>query len=92
MADTSSESSQHVPGYAGYWIAWLVLLAVTLVMISIKTPGILLAGIGVKAGIIALFFMHLRQEKRDLTLLVVLSVTLLGLLLFGLIAPDGRAM
>ncbi|MBI4575942.1 MAG: hypothetical protein HY722_06735 [Planctomycetes bacterium] len=74
--------------YRAYWVAWGVLLAMTLVMVSLATPALLLAGILTKAAIITLFFMHLRHERLDFALGVALATVLTGLVLFGLIAVD----
>ncbi|MFN7972577.1 MAG: cytochrome C oxidase subunit IV family protein [Acidobacteriota bacterium] len=79
------------PSYKSYWIAWSILLAITVVMVSIATPAVLLAGIAVKASIIALWFMHLRHERLALTATVIAASLLTCLLLFGLIATDGLA-
>lgn len=79
-------------GYGSYWIAWLILLGITLAMVLTGNPTILLLGIGAKATIIALWFMHLRHERLDFTLYVVLGTLLTAAFLYLLIVPDGRAM
>lgn len=78
--------------YRTYWIAWVVLLGITLLMVLVTHRAVLLAGIVVKATIIALWFMHLRYERIGLTLVVLLAMILTTLALFGLIVPDGLAM
>ena len=83
---------EHTVPYRTYWVAWLCLLVITLVMVFVTIPGVLIAGMIVKASIIALWFMHLRYEPLGFTLAIVLGTLLTGLLLFALIAPDGTAM
>ncbi len=78
--------------YRSYWIAWAVLLAITLLMVLTGRPAVLLAGIAVKAAIIALWFMHLKWERRDFTVTIITVTLMTGLVLFALIAPDGSAM
>ena len=78
--------------YRKYWLAWLVLLAITLAMVFIGSPAILLAGMTLKAVIIMLWFMHLRYERLDLLLCVVIGLFATALVLFLLIVPDGKAM
>lgn len=78
--------------YRSYWSAWLFLLFVTIVMVFSGSAPVLIAGMLVKASVIALWFMHLRNERRDFTLLLVAGTLVTGLLLFALIAPDGAAM
>ena len=82
----------HAAGYRTYWIAWAILLTVTLVMIAFTKPVVLILGILVKASIIALWFMHLKYERAGLVLSVVIGILFTGLLLFALIVPDGLAM
>lgn len=78
--------------YKTYWYAWLCLLVLTLVMVFIGDPPVLIAGICVKALIITLWFIHLRYEKLELVLYVLGGIFATALVLFFLIAPDGRAM
>lgn len=77
--------------YRPYVVAWLVLLAITLAMVASGSPPLLLAGMGAKAAIIALWFMHLRHERLALGLAVAISVVALTLILYGLMIPDGLA-
>ncbi|MCE9583820.1 MAG: hypothetical protein K8T20_15160 [Planctomycetes bacterium] len=62
MSEQHVEHASH--GYKGYWIAWAILLVLTLVMINIHDRKVLLAGIAIKSFIISLWFMHLKFEKR----------------------------
>ena len=76
---------------------WLVLLAMTVGMIAAERAGfgrvgavVILGGaMLVKAGLIALEFMHLRSENRRLILLVGAGLLVTGAVLFGLISIDG---
>jgi len=77
--------------YRPYWIAWFVLLVITLLMVGIHSPALLIAGMAVKATIIGLWFMHLRHERLSLVMTVALGIVLTTLILFALIAPDGMA-
>lgn len=86
-------SHTHAPGsYTPYWVAWGVLLAITVAMLAIASPVVLLAGIAVKATIICFWFMHLRVERWDLTATVLVGAFATAAVLFGLIASDGAAM
>ena len=85
MRTTHAEAS-----YKSYWAAWLILLGITILMVLVTAPAVLIAGMMVKAAIIALFFMHLRYERLDLTLWIVLLILFLAVLLFGLIVPDAH--
>ena len=84
-------------GSSPYWRIWFVLLVLTLVMVFIDqsplTRGVLilvLVGVMlVKVSLIAGYFMHLRFEKLNLILVVLVGLLITGLLLFALIAPDG---
>ena len=87
MSDTHAS-----PHYGVYWKAWLVLLVITVLMVFTANPTILILGMTVKAGIITLWFMHLRYERLDFVLYVTIAMLGCALVLFGLIAPDGLAM
>ena len=78
--------------YRTYWIAWLILLGLTLTMIFISHPAVLIAGMSIKATIIGLWFMHLKYERPGFTAIIALAIFGTALLLFGLIVPDGMAM
>jgi caa(3)-type oxidase subunit IV len=85
-------SETHAPSYALYWKAWLALLAITVTMVFVGSTPVVVAGIAAKAAIILLWFMHMRYERLDFALFVLVSMFFLALVLFGLIVPDGRAM
>jgi cytochrome c oxidase subunit IV len=80
----------------GYLITWLLLLAVTIVMLVLDGAGITRAGLltvllgamTVKAVLIAGTFMHLRRERAGLVLTVVAGLFVVGMILYGLIVPD----
>jgi cytochrome c oxidase subunit IV len=94
MNETTSEptSEATAPNYRIYFKIWAVLLAITLLMVFTKSRAVLLPGMAAKATLIALFYMHLKDERRDFILYVTASIVLLSLILFLLIAPDGMVM
>jgi cytochrome c oxidase subunit IV len=79
-----------------YWITWSVLLALTIVMLAADGASIsrtalvalMLAAMTTKAVLIAGNFMHLREERSDLVLTVLVGLFVMALVLFALIAPD----
>jgi cytochrome c oxidase subunit 4 len=91
MTEESKVSSSH------YWRIWAVLLVLTLIMVFIDqsplTRGVLVLVLVVamlaKASLIAGYFMHLRFEKLNLILIVLVGLLITGFILFALIAPDG---
>ncbi len=80
-----------------YWRIWFVLLVLTVVMVFIDQSPltrnllvvVLVVVMLVKVSLIAGYFMHLRFEKMNLILVVLVGLFITGLLLFALIAPDG---
>jgi caa(3)-type oxidase subunit IV len=80
------------PNYRVYLKIWVVLLAITLLMVFTKAPAILIPGMAAKATLIALWFMHLKDERRDFIFYVASSIVIFSLVLFALLVPDGRAM
>lgn len=78
--------------YSVYWKAWGALLALTLMMAFISSPGFIVAGIVAKVTIIMAWFMHLKEEKLDFVLYVVVSLFFFAWLLYYLMIPDARAM
>ena len=91
MTEESKVGSSH------YWRIWSMLLVLTLIMVFIdQSPlsrsvlvSVLVAAMLAKASLIAGYFMHLRFEKLNLILIVVVGLLITGLILFALIAPDG---
>jgi cytochrome c oxidase subunit IV len=79
-------------------MTWGTLLIVTLIMLVLDGAAIsrsvlvaiLVAAMAVKAVLIAGNFMHLRHERSGLVLTVVLGLFAMGLILYGLIAPDAK--
>ncbi len=84
-------------GSSHYWRIWSMLLVLTLIMVFIDrsplTRGLLVSVLVVamlaKASLIAGYFMHLRFEKLNLILIVLVGLLITGFVLFALIAPDG---
>ncbi len=80
-----------------YWRIWFFLLALTLMMVFVDQSPIsrvalvliLVIAMLSKAALIAGYFMHLRFEKSNLIVIVVIGLLITGFLLFALIAPDG---
>jgi hypothetical protein len=81
-----------VPSYRPYWIAWVVLLVLTLAMVFIGSRPVLVAGMLAKATIITLLYMHLCFEQKRLALTVLLGIFATTAVLVVLLVQDGRAM
>ena len=86
------EQTHAAPTYGSYWIAWIILLAVTVLMVFVGSPAILLAGIAFKACVILVWFMHLRWERKDLLFMIFVGIFVTAAIMFGLLIPDGKAM
>jgi cytochrome c oxidase subunit IV len=79
-----------------YWITWTILLAFTAVMLWADSATLprtvfvvfMIAAMLTKASIIGGAFMHLRTERVELALTVVVGLLVTGTILFVLIAPD----
>ncbi|MCK6461007.1 MAG: cytochrome C oxidase subunit IV family protein [Planctomycetes bacterium] len=80
------------PHYGVYFRIWGVLLVITLLMVLTHNPAILLPGMAAKATLIALWFMHLKDERKDFIFYIASSIVILSLILFALMVPDGKAM
>lgn len=84
-------------GYKVYWIIWAILLTATLSMVLIgesqmtEAPKafLLLIGSSIKATLIIFFYMHLRFERLNLILVVLVGIFLTGILMFVIPAFDG---
>ena len=88
------------PGSRGsskvYGLTWLVLLALTIVMLvadsspipRVAFMAVLLPAMLGKASLIGANFMHLRFERWSLSLMVIVGLLVTGAILFALIAPD----
>jgi len=85
------------PTYRTYWRTWILLLALTLLMVildQLAMPrallvSVLVAAMLAKASLIGANFMHLRYERLGLVILVAAALLLTGAALFLGIAPDG---
>jgi len=80
--------------YVRVWIALLALTGVEVLLAYLRTPlavmvGLLLALSFLKAGAIVAWFMHMKQERRALALVLFPAYFLAGLALMGLL-PDGQ--
>jgi len=80
------------PNYRVYFKIWGVLLVITLLMVFTRNPTILLAGMAAKATLIALWFMHLKDERKDFIFYVAGSIVIFSAVLFALLVPDGLDM
>ena len=87
MSETRAEAS-----YKSYWIAWVILLALTLIMISISSKALLIGGILVKSVIIGAWFMHLKHERAILIWSVVAGVLFAGFLFFLISFDAGTSL
>jgi cytochrome c oxidase subunit IV len=82
--------------YRTYWIAWAVLLMLTLIMVVLdqaslpRTPFVILmlGAMLTKASIIGAYFMHLRSERLPLVVGVVVGLPINAAILYVLISPD----
>lgn len=98
MAQTEAHGS-HVthgghpePNYFGVIVVLAVMTALEIGVISLPIPkiaiGILLVGLALtKAIMVAMYFMHLKFEKRTLALIAATPLLLCALLMFALL-PD----
>lgn len=90
-------SAESAHPYRGYWIIWMILLAVTLLMIVIEGAGlpaalavvVLLFGSAIKATLIIFYYMHLKFEHLGLILTVLVGLFVTAILMFVLPAYDG---
>jgi caa(3)-type oxidase subunit IV len=95
MSSHAESAGSH--SYKGYWILWVILLMLTVTMIfigessmsQIPQATMLLIGSSLKASLIIFYYMHLRLEKRNLVLLVLIGIFLTGILMFVIPAYDG---
>jgi len=83
--------------YRFYWLLWVVLLAVTLLMIAIEGANlpaalavvVLLFGSAIKATLIIFYYMHLKFEHMGLIMTVLVGLFVTAILMFVLPAYDG---
>jgi cytochrome c oxidase subunit 4 len=80
------------PNYMGVWV-WLLVLTIAEIVVALMplvplAKGILLVGMAlVKAGLVALYFMHLRFERVTLGVIVLTPLIICVFLVFMLL-PD----
>ena len=91
---------EDMTSYRTYWIAWVVLLVLTLVMVAVEAAGlpralivlVLVGAMLAKATLIGGWFMHLRFERTALVVSLVGATLATAAVLFFLLVPDGMAM
>ena len=83
--DHTQEEHRHL-GYGVYVVTWLALLMLT--GLTVTVAGMQLRGLSilvalsvasVKATIVVLFFMHLREENKMFKIMFIVSVVVLGI-------------
>ncbi len=92
----SDHEKQHIVSYKQNIIIWGILLVLTVITVSVSTLDLISLAVAtaisiatIKAVIVALYFMHLKYDKKILgifmliTMLVFISVLLLTFLDFG---------
>lgn len=90
---TSTEHTEHGVGlYLGIWIGLLALTVVEIVLayrnLSVAAMLFVLLGLSfIKAGLIVAYFMHLKFEKRSLTLALI-PATMFCIALLFIFFPD----
>ncbi len=92
MSENSHE--RHITSYKTYFIVWVILMILTFVTVYVSyldfgTLNIVIAMVvaSVKAGVVALFFMHLKFEDSITWLFALFPLGLLFLLI-GMTAVD----
>jgi caa(3)-type oxidase subunit IV len=84
--------------YRIYWVTWAILLVITVAMLAaeeLRLPRwflivFLLCFMMVKAVMIGGNFMHLRYEKRNLSIMVGAGILVTSLILFSFISNESR--
>lgn len=89
-----SQTDHKEPNYLGVIIVLALLTAVEIAVVFLPIPrlivGICLVILALwKAGLVALYFMHLRFEKSTLAIIAVTPLFLCALLMFALL-PDSN--
>jgi cytochrome c oxidase subunit 4 len=95
MAEHSEARHDGTPWYRTYIVVWVWLLVITVIEIAAVQVGLarlLLIGVLMslsllKAALIAGYFMHLRYERLNLVLLVLIPL-ILAVILFTGVVPD----
>lgn len=88
-------SRHEQPNYIGvfWWLLALTIIEVIVIFLPVARLliGLLLVGLALsKASLVAMYFMHLRFERRTLALIAITPLVLCLLLVFGLL-PDHAA-
>jgi caa(3)-type oxidase subunit IV len=91
---------ERITPYRTYWILWVILLALTAIMIVTEGAGlpraatiaVVVGAMVTKVTLIGGWYMHLRYERAALIAAVVGGTFATAAILFFLIAPDGIAM
>lgn len=86
--------------YKLYWITWGVLLVITVLMLAAEKFHMprwflvvfLVAFMMVKATMIGGNFMHLRFERRNLTVIVACGILVTSLILLAFITPESQSV
>ncbi len=94
MSEHSHSEERHITSYTTYFIVWVILMILTAVTVYVSyldfgTFNIVIAMVvaSVKAGVVALFFMHLKFEDSITWLFALFPLGLLFLLI-GMTAVD----
>jgi caa(3)-type oxidase subunit IV len=90
----------HGNPYRIYWITWILLLAITVIMLlaeGFHMPRwflvvFLLAFMMVKAVMISGNFMHLRYEHRRIGIMVGVGILVTSLILLAFITPEAASV
>ena len=92
MATTEHKHPNYMAIFWYLAVLTVVEIAVIFMPVGKLTIGVLLCALAVtKAGLVAMYFMHLRFETRTLGLIAVTPLAIATLLVF-LILPDGFAV
>ena len=88
MSEHSHSEEHHVTGYKNYIIVWIILMILTAITVYVSyldfgTFNIVIAMVvaSIKAGAVALFFMHLKSEDTFTWLFAIFPLVLLFLLM-----------
>ena len=88
MSSSSTATAKHAPPFSRYLIIWVALLGLTVVTYSVahmhRGPFSLIVAMLIactKATLVALFFMHLWDEKGLNRLILLMAAVFLGLML-----------
>jgi caa(3)-type oxidase subunit IV len=87
---------ERVTPYRTYWVAWLVLLTLTVTMIVAEaalparavTVAVVVFAMIVKVTLIGAWYMHLRYERLALVASIVIGTFATAVALFALLVPD----